>query len=112
LIAEAELGGLWLDLVVAELVRLTEPSQLRTTEPSPRLDIYVAGLGAPPANRNIDYYLVTSVLSATLTWRPHRWFRKAQGVALAQWLLTSSRGQVIGAGIVSNTERATFPVPG
>jgi hypothetical protein len=103
LITEAELGGLWLDSVLAALVL--------PAKPAPRRDIHVAGLGAPAGNRNIDYYLVTSVLSATLIWRPRRWSRKAQDVALAQWLVTSARGHVIGAGIVSIAERATFPVP-
>jgi hypothetical protein len=104
LITEAELGGLWLDSVVAALV---PPAQR-----SPRRDIHIAGVGAPAGNRNIDYYLVTSVLSATLIWRPRRWSRKAQDVALAQWLLTSARGHVIGAGIASIAARATLPVPG
>jgi hypothetical protein len=90
LLAEAELGGLWLDSVAEAL--------LRSSQQQPRPTIRVAGIGVSQAQPDGCYFLMATA-SATLTWQPHRRLRKSPDVALAQWLLMTSKGDVIGGGI-------------
>jgi hypothetical protein len=94
LIAEAELGGLWLNAVVAAL---REPGL-------PRRYIRVTGLGLPQADPVDSCYLLCAAVPTTLMWRPRRWLRKKnQNTALAQWMLISAAGNVIAGGVTASS---------
>ena len=89
LLTEAELGGLWLDAVVSAMLQ-PGPQQRRRK-------IRVVGLGrAQPVD---SFYLLSVTAAASLIWRPRRWFRKSPDAALAQWLLMTADGDVLGGGI-------------
>lgn len=91
LLTEAEIGGLWIDSVVEAL--------LPAFGQHPRRKIRVAGIGVPQAGPADSCYLLSSVVSATVTWRPRRRLRRSQDWAFAQWLLISATGDLIGGGI-------------
>lgn len=95
-VAEAELGGVWLNAMIEAL--------RQSTQPHPRWDIRVAGLGIP-GRESDGCYLLSAAVSSTLMWRPRRRPGQHHDTALAQWLLIDAEGSVGGAGIAASPPR-------